>query len=68
MMKKMLEKGEIDVDDIDFEQLDYISDFETESGGSDSSVSDGLPMQILHASMPEVVVYFIRWILEQHEF
>lgn len=54
MMKKMLEKGEIDVDDIDFEQLDYISDFETESGGSDSSVSDGLPMQILHASMPEI--------------
>ena len=32
----------------------YFSDLETDSFGSDSSVSDGLPMQLLHASIPEV--------------
>lgn len=34
----------------------YFSDLETDSFGSDSSVSDGLPMQLLHASIPEVCI------------
>uniref|UniRef100_A0A7M5X5T7 Peptidase M14 domain-containing protein n=1 Tax=Clytia hemisphaerica TaxID=252671 RepID=A0A7M5X5T7_9CNID len=32
----------------------YFSDIESESCGSDSSASDGLPMQLLHASIPEI--------------
>ena len=45
----------IDDDDVDIEgNLDLLSEIECDSGGSDSSVSDGLPMQLLHASVPEV--------------
>ncbi|XP_065070880.1 cytosolic carboxypeptidase 2-like isoform X2 [Rhopilema esculentum] len=45
----------IDDDDVDIESnLDLLSEIESDSGGSDSSVSDGLPMQLLHASVPEL--------------
>eukprot|EP00795_Rhopilema_esculentum_P011655 gene11655-21902_t len=45
----------IDDDDVDIESnLDLLSEIESDSGGSDSSVSDGLPMQLLHASVPEM--------------
>lgn len=44
-----------DEEDIDIEdRLDMLSEIESDSGGSDSSVSDGLPMQLLHATVPEV--------------
>ena len=52
-----LKTSDVDVnaDDINIEdKLDLLSDIESDSGGSDSSVSDGLPMQLLHASVPEV--------------
>ena len=46
---------DLNADDINIEdKLDLLSDIESDSGGSDSSVSDGLPMQLLHASVPEV--------------
>lgn len=42
-------------DDFDIEEkVDLLSEIESDSGGSDSSVSDGLPMQLLHASVSEV--------------
>ncbi len=39
------------------ENLDLLSELELDSGGSDSSISDGLPMQLLHASVPEVSIH-----------
>eukprot|EP00794_Sanderia_malayensis_P018239 gene18239-20058_t len=58
ILKRLLEKNpetsaspqNISVDD----NLNLLSELETDSGGSDSSVSDGLPMQLLHASVPEL--------------
>ena len=50
--------ADVNADDINIEdKLDLLSDIESDSGGSDSSVSDGLPMQLLHASVPEVRIF-----------
>ena len=38
----------------DIPSVDLLSELESDTAGSDSSVSDGLPMQILHASVPEI--------------
>ena len=56
--KKMLESGKLSMVDIAVEHLEFLSELESESYGSDSSVSDGLPMQILHASIHEVFYVF----------
>ena len=54
LAKLQITQGKED-DDIDIDSsLDLLSEIESDSGGSDSSVSDGLPMQLLHASVPEV--------------
>ena len=54
LAKLKITQGKED-DDIDIDSsLDLLSEIESDSGGSDSSVSDGLPMQLLHASVPEV--------------
>lgn len=50
----MISTGELEEEDVDISHLEYLSDLESESFGSDSSVSDGLPMQLLHAPIPEV--------------
>ena len=58
-MQKLL--GRVRPSQIDLEEFGNLSDLETDSFGSDSSVSDGLPMQLLHASIPEVIcVMFCR--------
>lgn len=54
---KMISTGELNEEDVDMSQLEYLSDFESESFGSDSSVSDGLPMQLCHAPILEVWFY-----------
>ena len=52
----MLQDGEINESDIEDGLINYFGEIESESScGSDSSMSDGLPMQILHASIPEVL-------------
>ena len=54
-MKRLLRDGQINECDIDKDVRKYFGEIESESScGSDSSMSDGLPMQILHASIPEV--------------
>ena len=55
------EDVEVNID----EDFEFLSDIETDSGGSDSSVSDGLPMQLLHASVPEVRCVLREYILER---
>ena len=55
---KISDDDDVEADDINIEErLDLLSEIESDSGGSDSSVSDGLPMQLLHASVPEVRSY-----------
>lgn len=46
--------SEVNEADMDVSHLENLSDIESESFGSDSSVSDGLPMQLLHTAIPEV--------------
>ena len=55
------EDVEVNID----EDFEFLSDIETDSGGSDSSVSDGLPMQLLHASVPEVRCVPGKYIVER---
>ena len=56
VVKKMLVKGEINEENLALEDIEYFSEIETDSVGSDSSVSDGLPMQLLHQNTQQVVV------------
>lgn len=50
----MISVGNLEPSTMELTDSQYFSDLETDSFGSDSSVSDGLPMQLLHASIPEV--------------
>lgn len=55
ILKKRLLEGEISESDIKEEVKEYFCEIESESScGSDSSMSDGLPMQLLHGSIPEI--------------
>jgi len=60
----MITSGGDDKSLITDDHTQYFSDLETESFGSDSSVSDGLPMQLLHASIPEVKFYTLHTIYD----
>ena len=55
MEKLEISEDDVKPDEVDIEdQLHLLSEIEADSGGSDSSMSDGLPMQLLHATVPEV--------------
>ena len=55
MKKLKISEDDVKPDEVNIDdQLHLLSEIESDSGGSDSSVSDGLPMQLLHASVPEV--------------